>query len=223
MRALSGLDGAFLHLETPETPMHVASLHLFDLPAGYRGDFHTEIKRQMRQRIHLAPIFTRRLAPMPLQLANPVWVEADKVDLDYHVQRVTLPAPGTQAQLEDCAGRLHGELLDRSRPLWRVYTFDGLQSGQVGYYIKVHHSVIDGQAGVLLAQAHRSPQHAHQLVLQLAHGLLQACTLRLGQGFVVLRLHHLAVLLRREAPRISFSLFDRASRRPARGARRAWR
>ncbi len=154
MKALSGIDGAFLHLETPETPMHVASLHLFDLPAGRRGgDFHAAILRLMRSRIHLAPVFTRKLAPMPLQFANPVWVQEDRIDLDYHVQRVTLPHPGTQAQLEDLAGRLHAELLDRSRPLWRLCVIDGLQSGQAGYYIQVHHAVLDGQAGVLLAQA----------------------------------------------------------------------
>jgi len=153
MKALSGVDGAFLHLETPDTPMHVASLHLFDLPEGYRGDFHADIKRLMRSRLHLAPVFTRKLAPMPLQFANPVWIEEDQLDLNYHVQRVTLPSPGTLAQLEDCAGRLHSELLDRSRPLWRLAVIDGLQSGQVGYYIQVHHAVLDGQAGVLLAQA----------------------------------------------------------------------
>ena len=153
MKALSGLDGSFLHLETAETPMHVGSLHLFDLPDGYRGDFHAAIKRQMKTRIHLAPVFTRKLAPMPLQFANPVWIDEDKVDLNYHVQRVILPSPGTQAQLEDCAGRLHSELLDRSRPLWRLVVIDGLQTGQAAYYIKVHHAVLDGQAGVLLAQA----------------------------------------------------------------------
>ena len=153
MKALSGLDGAFLHLETAETPMHVGSLHLFDLPPGYRGDFHADMKRQMKSRIRLAPVFTRKLAPMPLQFANPVWVEADSVDLDHHVHRVRLPSPGTQAELEDCAGRLHSELLDRSRPLWRLYVFDGLASGQAACYIKVHHAVLDGQAGVLLAQA----------------------------------------------------------------------
>ena len=153
MTPLSGLDGAFLHLETSDTPMHVGSLHLFDLPPGYRGEFHANIKRQMKARIHLAPVFTRKLAPMPLQFANPVWVEEDRVDLDYHVQRVTLPRPGSHAQLEDCAGRLHSELLDRRRPLWRLYVFDGLESGQAAYYVKVHHAVLDGQAGVLLAQA----------------------------------------------------------------------
>jgi diacylglycerol O-acyltransferase / wax synthase len=153
MRPLSGVDGAFLHLETPETPMHVGSLHLFDLPSGYKGDFHADIKRQMRARLHLAPVFTRKLAPMPLQFANPVWVDDDQVDLDYHVQRVSLPSPGTQAQLENCAAALHSELLDRRRPLWRMAVIDGLQSGQAAYYIQVHHAVLDGQAGVLLAQA----------------------------------------------------------------------
>jgi len=153
MKPLSGLDGAFLHLETAETPMHVASLHLFDLPDGYHGDFHADVKRQMVRRMHLAPVFTRKLAAMPWQFANPVWVEDDRVDLDYHVQGLTLPGPGTQAQLEDCVGELHAQLLDRSRPLWRLYIIDGLRCGQVAYYIKVHHAVVDGQAGVLLAQA----------------------------------------------------------------------
>jgi WS/DGAT/MGAT family acyltransferase len=153
VKALSGLDGAFLHLETPATPMHVASLHLFDLPAGYRRDFHADIKRLMRGRLRLAPVFTRKLAPMPLQFANPVWVKDDQVDLDYHVRRVTLPRPGTRAQFEDCAGRLHAEPLDRSRPLWQLVVIDGLQSGQAAYYFKVHHAVVDGQSGVMLAQA----------------------------------------------------------------------
>ena len=153
MKPLSGIDGAFLYLETPQTPMHVASLHLFDLPRGHRGDFHARIKRQIARRLHLAPVFERKLAPMPLQFASPVWIHDDEVDLDYHVQRVTLPPPGTLAQFEDCAGRLHSELMDRSRPLWRVYVIDGLQNGQVGYYMKAHHAALDGQAGVLLARA----------------------------------------------------------------------
>ena len=153
MKALSAIDGAFLFLETPQTPMHVASLHLFDLPPGYRRDFHAEIKRQMAKRLHLVPIFQRKLAPMPLQFASPVWIHDDDVDLDYHVQRVTLPPPGTLAQFESCAARLHSELMDRSRPLWRVYVIDGLQNGKVGYYMKAHHAALDGQAAVLLARA----------------------------------------------------------------------
>ena len=67
MKALSGVDAAFLHLETPQTPMHIASLSLFDLPEGYRRDFYAEVKRELARRLHLVPIFHRKLAPMPLQ------------------------------------------------------------------------------------------------------------------------------------------------------------
>ena len=152
MQPLSGVDAGFLGLETPDTPMHIASLSLFDLPPGYRGDFYAKVKRELARRLHLAPVLTRRLAPMPLQIANPVWVHADQVDLDHHVQRVVLPTPGTLAQFEDCAARLHGELLDRERPLWRLHVIEGLETGQVGYYFKAHHAALDGQAGVLLAR-----------------------------------------------------------------------
>ncbi len=151
MKPLTGVDGVFLHLETPQTPMHVASLSLFDLPPGDRGDFLVKIRKQLARRLHLAPVFQRKLAPMPLQFANPAWIHDNAVDLDHHVQRVMLPPPGTQAQLEDCAARLHSELLDRHRPLWQLTIIEGLQSRQVGYYFKAHHAVLDGQAGVQLA------------------------------------------------------------------------
>ena len=153
MKTLSGVDGAFLHLETLETPMHVASLSLFELPPGYKGKFFNDVKREIRKRLGLVPVFTRKLAPMPLQFANPAWITQERVNLGYHLQHLTLPAPGTLDQLEDCVGALHSELLDRSHPLWRLYIIDGLESGLVGYYVKVHHAVLDGQAGVMLAQA----------------------------------------------------------------------
>ncbi len=152
MKIVSGLDGAFLHMETPETPQHVGALSRYALPAGYKGDFYDDFRREMSKRLHLVPVFTRKLAPMPLQFANPVWVEDGHVDLDYHLQRLTLPRPGTQAQLEDCVGRLHSELLDRNRPLWRIAVIDGLANGDAAYYLKVHHATMDGQASVLMVQ-----------------------------------------------------------------------
>lgn len=153
MKALSGLDGAFLHLETPQTPMHVASLSLFELPPGYRGRFDAAVRRQIAQRLPRLPVLSRRLAPMPLQFANPAWIHDNAVDLDHHVQQLTLPAPGSQAQLEDCVAALHSQLLDRDRPLWRAWVIDGLASGQVAYYMKVHHAMLDGVSGAQLAQA----------------------------------------------------------------------
>ena len=152
MNHLSTVDASFLHLETPETPMHVGSLMLLDLPPGYRGDFYEDVKAMVAERMHLVTLFQRKLVSMPFDLADPVWVDDDDVDLDYHVRAVTLRKPGTMAQLEALVARLHSSLLDRSRPLWEIYVIDGLQSGQVAYYTKAHHSGIDGKAGVELVK-----------------------------------------------------------------------
>jgi diacylglycerol O-acyltransferase / wax synthase len=152
MDHLSSVDASFLHLETPETPMHVGSLMLFELPAGYKGDYFDDVKAMIAKRYHLCSIFHRKLAQMPFELTDPVWIEDDDIDLDYHVRSVTLRKPGSMAQLEQLVARLHATLLDRSRPLWEVYVIEGLGSGQVAYYTKAHHSGIDGKAGVELAK-----------------------------------------------------------------------
>ncbi|QNK69736.1 WS/DGAT/MGAT family O-acyltransferase [Variovorax sp. PAMC26660] len=153
MKHLSGLDATFLHLETPEMPMHVGSLNVLDLPKGYKGDFYEDAKSFMANRIHLADVFTRKLALMPFDMSNPVWVDDEDIDIDYHVRHITLPKPGTNRQLQQYVARLHSTLIDRSRPMWEFFIIDGLQSGQVALYTKVHHAGIDGQAGVEVGKA----------------------------------------------------------------------
>ena len=151
LKHLSVIDGAFLHLETPEMPMHVGSLHLFEPPEGYtRGRWYEAVKAHVAGRMHLAPVFTRKLALMPFDLANPVWIHDDDIDLDYHMRYVVLPEPGSLQQLESLVARLHSSLLDRSRPLWEFYVIEGLADGRLAFYGKVHHAAIDGQAGVTL-------------------------------------------------------------------------
>ena len=153
MKPLSGLDSAFLYLETPETPMHVGSLNLVEVPPRQRAKWHEKARAHIGKRLHLAPVLTRRIATLPLDIASPVWVEDREVDLDWHVQRVKLPRPGTMAQLEKLVARLHAEILDRERPLWRFYAIEGLASGEIGWYCKIHHAALDGAAGVQLANA----------------------------------------------------------------------
>lgn len=153
MKHLSGLDATFLHVESAEMPMHVGSLNVMDLPPGYQGDFYEDVKQRIAERMHLADVFTRKLALMPFDLSNPVWVEDEDIDLDYHVRHISLPRPGSNRQLQQYVARLHSTLLDRSRPLWEFFVIDGLKSGQVAFYTKVHHAGIDGQAGVAVAKA----------------------------------------------------------------------
>jgi len=150
MKLLSGLDGAFLHLETPTMPMHVGSLSLVEPPPGLRGSFLRKVRRIYEQRLPLAPVLSRKLHEFPLGMANPVWVQVPQVDLDYHLRHVTLPAPGTHEQFEACVGQLHSVPLDRAYPLWTVTVIEGRQDGSIGFYTNIHHAVVDGQAGVEL-------------------------------------------------------------------------
>ena len=160
MKSLSGLDATFLYLETPETPMHVGSLNLYELPKGFKGSFHKAVRQHIAKRMHLAPIFSRRLAFMPFDLGHPIWVEADEVDLDFHIRKV----PGKQLsvkQAEAMAAKLHGQLIDREHPLWEFYVFDdikapaamGIEGKLVGFYSKIHHAALDGKGGTVLANA----------------------------------------------------------------------
>lgn len=157
MKQLSGLDASFLYLETAEMPMHVGALHLFELPASYRGDFAADMRAHMAARLPLAPALRRKLAWMPLNVAPPAWVDADP-DLDEHIVSISLPDGSGQAQLEAQVGQLHPVLLARERPLWKFHVFDGLALGPDGekryaMYTQLHHAAVDGQAAVALAQA----------------------------------------------------------------------
>jgi len=157
MKQLSGLDASFLYLETPEMPMHVGALHLFELPPGYKGKFVTALRRHIQSRLPVAPALRRKLWWMPLNLANPAWVDAEP-DMREHIVEIQLPKGSGLPALEAQVGRLHPVLLDRKRPLWKMHVFEGLAPGadgrkRVALYTQVHHAAVDGQAAVALANA----------------------------------------------------------------------
>ncbi len=161
MKQLPGLDASFLHLETPQMPMHVGALHHFELPADYRGDFAADMRRHMAARLPLAPALRQKLATMPLNFSNPVWVDAEP-DLDQHIVTIRLPkirkGGSGQAELEAQVGKLHPVLLPRDRPLWKFHVFTGLPDSADGHkryamYTQLHHAAVDGQAAVALAHA----------------------------------------------------------------------
>ncbi|MBK9362420.1 MAG: wax ester/triacylglycerol synthase family O-acyltransferase [Rubrivivax sp.] len=157
MQQLSGLDATFLYLETPEMPMHVGALHLYELPAGYKGKFVTAVRQHIRDRLPATPALRRRLWWMPLNMANPAWVDAEP-DLRVHVVAGSCPKGAGLPELEAAVSRLHTQLLDRQRPLWRFFVFEGLAPGPKGerraaIYTQLHHAAVDGQAAVALANA----------------------------------------------------------------------
>ncbi len=151
---LSGLDAFFLYLETPTMHLHVGSVLLLD-PATAPGGTVTrdDVAAYVAARLHLAPPFRRRLAPVPLRLDHPVWVEDADFDVDFHVRRASLPPPGGRAELAEVTGDVMSRGIDRSRPLWELYVVDGLADGRVALVTKTHHAAVDGISGVELATA----------------------------------------------------------------------
>ncbi|MEO6205797.1 MAG: wax ester/triacylglycerol synthase family O-acyltransferase [Mycobacteriales bacterium] len=141
------MDASFLYIEAPTMPQHVLGVMLFDA-AGSAGRFSVESFRAvLEERIHLLPAFERRLVHVPLHLDHPYWIHDPNVDLDAHLHRLTLPAPGDLQSLGHLVGEIGSELLPRDRPLWELWLVDGLATEQVALVAKMHHSTLYGAAG----------------------------------------------------------------------------
>jgi len=160
MRQLSGLDYAFLQLERGNNYMHVAGLGLYDPSTAPGGKVRfKDILRFFSARIERVPHFRRRLVTVPWMLDRPWWVEDVDLDVEFHVRHIALPQPGDWRQLCIQVARLHSRPLDRSKPLWETYVIEGLHNvpgvppGSFALYTKVHHALIDGEAGSELTRA----------------------------------------------------------------------
>lgn len=146
MERLSGIDAAFLYMETRVQHMHVVGVTIMD-PSTIPGGYHfPTAQAEFTRRLTSMQAFRRRLAQFPLGLDHPVWVE-DHLDIEYHVRRAALPSPGDRPLLEAFVGDYASRPLDRSRPLWEVCLVEGLDGGRVAMLTKVHHSIIDGVSG----------------------------------------------------------------------------
>src|SRR6476646_12112134 len=147
MQQLSGLDAAFLTLDSPTAYGHVGSVCILEPPQGGEALTLDRLTELVESRLHLVPPFRRRLAEVPLGLDQPYWIEDPDFDIEFHVRELALPAPGDDRQLAEQAARLHARALDRRHPLWELYLIHGLQDGRKAVYTKVHHAAIDGVSG----------------------------------------------------------------------------
>lgn len=153
LQRLSGLDASFLYLETPSQPLHVCSILELDtstMPGGYSFE---RLRNELALRIKAMPSFREKLANSFLNLDHPVWVEDEHFDIDRHLHRIGLPAPGGRAEISEICGHLASLPLDRSRPLWETWVIEGLdgtdprEGGRLGVMTKIHHAAVDGVTG----------------------------------------------------------------------------
>lgn len=165
MQALSPTDSAFLWMETRNQPMHVAGLNIYTPPPGSGPDYVSKLLADWGKHPKaIAPFNVRPVLRMGLWY----WEEDDEFELDYHLRHLALPQPGRIRELLAMVSRLHGNLLDRNRPLWETYVIEGLPGGRFATYSKIHHALVDGVTGArmsanslcLTASEHKAPTWA---------------------------------------------------------------
>jgi diacylglycerol O-acyltransferase / wax synthase len=147
---LTGLDASYLYMETPTLHMHTLKISVLDPSSSPGGYSFERVKEELGRRMHLLPPFRRRLVDVPFGLHHPVWIEDPDFDLDWHLHRVAVPAPGGQREFCELISDFAGHQLDRRRPLWEIWVVEGLAGGRVGFVAKLHHSVADGVAAAAL-------------------------------------------------------------------------
>ena len=145
------LDLMFFLTENQDNPRHVGAVLIFKRPRRGGAGFVGKIVDAYRRATPVPP-FNR--IPVFRRAGLPEWQEVKRVDTNYHFQHRTLPAPGSDAQLNELVAELHAPMLERHHPGWRVYVIDGLVRNRFAVFIKVHHSLVDGESGIALI--HRS-------------------------------------------------------------------
>ncbi len=147
---LRASDLALLADETPQTPMHNATLEIFE-PGDANLDYDA-LLAHIDDRIAFVPRYRQHVRRVPGRLANPVWIDDEKFDLAYHVRRSALPRPGSMDQLRELTARIMSRRLDPDRPLWEIYFVEGLEGGRVAVLSKSHQILVDGISTVDLGQ-----------------------------------------------------------------------
>ena len=160
MRQLTGLDASFLYLETPNAPMHISGLAIYDpsTAPGGKVRFKQIIDNTVR-RIKRLPTLSMRLVTVPFGLDHPYWVSDGTFDPEFHIRHIALPKPGDWRQLCILISRLHARPLDRKRPMWELYVIEGLDNiehlpkGSFAVFTKMHHAAVDGASGTEITAA----------------------------------------------------------------------
>jgi WS/DGAT/MGAT family acyltransferase len=144
MDRLSSFDTSFLANEKDNAHMAIGAVLVFDGEPPAQAEF----LAQIRSRLHQLPRLRQRLLRPPLGLGTPFWVDDETFDVRRHVDRVTLPSPGTDAEMRALAGELLAPALDRRKPLWELTLVDGFAEDRFAIVYKTHHAMADGISAV---------------------------------------------------------------------------
>jgi diacylglycerol O-acyltransferase len=151
MKQLAGDDSIFLSIETPNSALTTGAIAVID-PSQAEDFSFEKLQRTLKERIGRVPKLSWTVRHVPLGLDRPYWVENESCCVEDHVHRVSVPAPGGEAELTELAAQLFSRQLDRSRPLWEIWYIEGLAEQRAAILMKTHHCMFDGVSGAGLGE-----------------------------------------------------------------------
>ncbi len=151
MERLSAQDLMMLWPEELGWSQDIGALAILDGRALLDADGRFLIEKardEVGSRLHLVPRFRQLLYRPRFGLGWPLWVDAPSTDIAEHVRVLPLGAPADEARLLLACEELRHRRLDPSRPRWEMWFLPGLADGRVGLFMKLHHAIADGVAGI---------------------------------------------------------------------------
>jgi diacylglycerol O-acyltransferase / wax synthase len=149
---LSQDDAQILRLESAVIKGHTGKVIVI-APGPSGGALQTDrLRDQVGDRMIGLPRLAQRVEEPRLGLGRPAWVQADDVDLGWHVAAPARAAPLSDEELRRAVGELLSERLDHSRPLWRLDALP-LTGGRTALVARIHHAMADGVSAIRLVSA----------------------------------------------------------------------
>jgi WS/DGAT/MGAT family acyltransferase len=132
-------------------PQEIGALAILDGESLFDSDGRFCIERvrsAIASRLHLVPRLRQLLRVPPRPLGGPFWIDDPAFEIDAHVNSIPVAAPGDEEALLRAVEDIRRKRLDRSRPLWELWLMPGMPNRRVGMYVRMHHCVADGMAGI---------------------------------------------------------------------------
>lgn len=137
---MSNADAGWLQMESPTNPMMISGFLEFEQPMDFE-----RLKDTIEHRLLRFERFRQRIVRPRLSLHRYYWETDPHFDLDSHLHRIALPAPGNLAAFKAVANDLASTPLDLSRPLWQFHLIENYGQRSV-LFCRLHHCIADGIA-----------------------------------------------------------------------------
>ncbi|ENO16118.2 wax ester/triacylglycerol synthase family O-acyltransferase [Marinobacter nanhaiticus D15-8W] len=154
---MTSVDRSWLRMESPESPMMIGVVLVFDEPISL-----VRLRHVLEERF----LHFRRFRQTVTQIGDRTyWQDDPSFDLDNHIQVIALPGKADQDALQNMASDLNSSPLNPYRPLWQIHYVDNYQDG-CALIVRIHHCIADGISlvRVLMALTDEAPgRHLHSV------------------------------------------------------------